>query len=361
MSGNYGHLVRLWGIHPSQLPEKTATPEELTPFLMTILLEAAPFVSDVPSAKQSPFTSSWQSTGSRSFRHSQSPVYLYERTVPVDALQAVAREYDLPQVRGGRMHPEKWHLRRSVHEDATTPGTACWREWVRCFKERHAEAERDFSPAVLSTRVEREWDCRGVEVEYEEETWVDWTLKLEESVHKMPMPLKNRVFPVLQATAATREGRQVMIVQIAAPWGSDVDVQGGAAAAAGAASSTTTEAGNVRGAYTSIERLRQTNDGIEWVMGTTSDAKGALPAWVQNMVMPGPIAKDVDMFLGWIAKQRQTEGQFGDQGQGAKDEYGQQQNGGGMQQQQNGGGLHQPQPQQPLHGDRGPSQVAQTT
>lgn len=350
MSGRYGHLVRLWGIHPSQLPEKTATPDELTPFLMSILLEASPFISDVPSAKQSPFTSSWQSIGSRSFRHSKSPVYLYERNVSVEALQSVAKEYDLPQIKGGKMHPEKWYLRRSVHEDATTPGTASWREWVRCFKERHAEAEKDFSPAVLSTRVEREWDCRGVEIEFEEQTWVDWTLKLEESVHKMPMPLKNRVFPVLQATAATREGRQVMIVQIAAP--AVADAEGGV-----------TDTANVRGAYTSIERLRETSEGIEWVMGTTSDAKGALPAWAQNLVMPGPIAKDVDMFLAWIAKQRQTPGQWGDdQGEGAKDEYEQQQNGGGVRQ-QNGGGLQQPQqqPEQQLYPNQGTTQVPQTT
>lgn len=258
---------------------------------MSILLEASPFIGDVPSDKQSPFTSSWQSIGSRSFRHSTSPVSLYERTVSVEALQSIAQEYDLPHLKGGKMHPEKWYLRRSVHEDAMNPGTASWPEWVRCFKEQHAEAEREFTPTVLSTKVDREWNCEGVEIDCEDETWVDWTLKIEESVHKMPMPLKKRVFPVLQATAATREGRKVMIVQIAAQ---DPDAQ----AEAG---------GNVRGAYTSIERIQETPEGIEWIMATTSDAKGSLPAWLQNMAMPGPIAKDVDMFLGWIAKQRQNQ------------------------------------------------------
>ncbi|POR36430.1 Uncharacterized protein TPAR_03377, partial [Tolypocladium paradoxum] len=39
-------------------------------------------------------------------------------------------------------------------------------------------------------------------------------------------------------------------------------------------------------------------------MGTASDARGVLPAWVQRMAVPGQIAKDVDMFLGWIAEER---------------------------------------------------------
>jgi hypothetical protein len=277
-------------VHPSQLPEKTATADELTPFLMSILLEASPFISDVPSAKQSPFQSSWQSIGSRSFRSSKSPVFLYERTVPVEALQSVAKEYDLPHLKGGKMHPEKWYLRRSVHEDAMSPGTASWQEWVQCFKDQHAQAEKEFTPTVLSTKVDQEWDCRGVEIDFEEETWVNWTLKVEESVHKLPMPLKKRVFPILQATAATQEGHKVMIVQIAMR---DPDAEAHSS-------------GNVRGAYTSIERLQGTGEGIEWIMGTTSDAKGALPAWVQNMAMPGPIAKDVDFFLSWIEKQRHT-------------------------------------------------------
>lgn len=288
---NFGHLVRLWGIRDSQLPEKTATPEELTPFLTSLLLEACPFIGDVPGAQTSPFKSSWQSKGSRCFRHSKAPVNLYERTVPVGVLQGVAKENEVPHLKGGKMLPETWFLRRSVHEDSPVTGTASWHEWVRCFKERHAEAEKEFTPTVLSTRVNQEWDCRGIEIELEGETWVDWTLKLEESVHKMPTPLKNRVFPVLQATAAAKGKREFMIVQIATERSGE-GVQD--------------QSSNVLGAYTSIERLMETPDGVEWIMGTVSDAKGALPPWLQKMAMPGPVAKDVDKFLGWVATQRKS-------------------------------------------------------
>uniref|UniRef100_A0A0B7JPZ5 DUF3074 domain-containing protein n=1 Tax=Bionectria ochroleuca TaxID=29856 RepID=A0A0B7JPZ5_BIOOC len=276
MSLEYGPLIRLWGIHSSQLPAVSASPDELTPFLSSILLEAAPFISNVPSPERSPFKTAWQSMGSRRFLSSKSPVYMYNRTVHTDVLESLAQQHHLPQLKGGRLQPEKWYLRRSTHEDSAAPGTARWDEWVKCFKEHHSEAEKEFTPTVLGTTVHQEWDCRDVEVELDGEIWTDWTLKLEESVHQLPPPFKDRVFPVLQATAAVRGGRKFMVVQIAA---SDLNTD-------------KQRSKTVRGAYTSIERLMETPDGIEWVMATTSDAKGSLPPWMQKMAMPGPVAKD---------------------------------------------------------------------
>lgn len=308
MVEKYGPLVRLWGIQNAQLPAPAATGEELAQLLTSILLEAVPFIADVPSAKQSPYTSSWKTKGSRHFPYSEAPVFLYERTVPADTLQEVAREHHLPGISTApKLQPETWFLRRSVHADVAATGTASWDEWVKCFKASHAEVEREFTPSVLSTRVDREWDCRGVEVDLDGETWADWTLKLEESVHKMPAPLRNRVFPVLQATAAVRGRRKFLVVQIGAG-----DVTGGAGEAR--------RGENVCGAYTSIEMLRDTGDGTEWIMGTTSDAKGVLPAWVQRMATPGMVAKDVDMFLSWIARQRRRQDDGGWRQNGVKDD-----------------------------------------
>jgi hypothetical protein len=153
MVQKYGPFVRLWGIQNAQLPAVAATAEELTPFLTAILLEAVPFIDDVPSAKQSPYTSSWQTKGSRNFPHSEAPVYLYERTVSAKELCEVARENHLPGLSTTpKLEPETWFLRRSVHADSATKGTASWQEWYKCFKESHAETEREFTPTVLSTR-----------------------------------------------------------------------------------------------------------------------------------------------------------------------------------------------------------------
>ena len=219
---------------------------------------------------------------------------LYERVVSVEELQDVAKEYHLPQLKGAKMQPETWVLRRSVHDDAAATGTASWDEWVRSFKEEHAETEKAFTPTVVATSVKRQWDCSGLEMDIDGDTWHDVTLKLEESTHKLPAPLSKRVFPVLQVTASARGRREFIVVQVAAR-DPTAEAQGGSD-------------GSVRGVYTSVERLRETDagagGGMEWMMGTVSDARGVLPGWMQRMAVPAAVAKDVDMFLGWIAGER---------------------------------------------------------
>ncbi|KAF4123390.1 Protein of unknown function (DUF3074) [Geosmithia morbida] len=303
MPEHYGPLVRLWGVSRSQLPGSTATSSELKPLLASILDEAIPFIASVPSSPSSPDNDSspWRSKGKRSVRHSPSPVHLYERIIPATALAEAAQQRQATSPPGT---DEAWILRRSVHEDRAAPGSASWDEWTRYFKDSHAEAERSFTPTVVSTRIEQEWDCGGIEVVLDGRTWGGFTMRLEESVHKMPAPLRNRVFPVLQATAVAVAGegdggasssgrREFIVVQIAVTDQADTVVG--------------TE-GNLVGSYTSIERFRDVagadGEGIEWTMGTASDARGILPAWVQRMSIPGIVAKDVDMFLSWVEGQR---------------------------------------------------------
>jgi hypothetical protein len=43
-------------------------------------------------------------------------------------------------------------------------------------------------------------------------------------------------------------------------------------------------------------------------MATASDAKGVLPRWVQAKAVPGQIARDVQLFIRWIAKEREQQG-----------------------------------------------------
>lgn len=283
----HGHLVRLWGIQHSQLPPPDAKAADLKPFVTSILLEALPLLNDLPAASAS---SPWRARGSKKLAHSTAPVQLYERTVSAEELQAVARKLELGHGQGAAA--ETWFLRRSVHEDAAAAGTASWDEFEHAFKDEHAETEMAFTPTVVSTQLRRQWDCAGLEADAAGSTWERMTLKLEESVHKLPAPLKKRLFPVLQLTAAARGRHEFVVVQIAA--------RDPAAEARGGGDT-------VRGAYTSVERLRAADaGGIEWVMGTASDARGNLPAWMQKMAVPGQVAKDVDMFLEWIADERKS-------------------------------------------------------
>lgn len=86
------------------------------------------------------------------------------------------------------------------------------------------------------------------------------------------------------------------------------------------------EKGVVVGAYVSVERVRRLpltkgaeaggmsgeRGRIEWLMATASDARGILPMWVQTRAVPGQIAKDVSLFLGWMNTERRKKEQKND-------------------------------------------------
>ena len=141
---------------------------------------------------------------------------------------------------------------------------------------------------------------------------------MEEMRHKIGKPLKDRTFPVLQMTcsamapaaavdgetpdaAATQhhEKPEFLVVSVTV---SDFDRAPSA--------ELSREKGVVLAAYASVERIRKLPESgeIEWIMATASDAKGILPLFLQTKAIPGQIAKDVGMFLGWINKERAKKG-----------------------------------------------------
>ncbi|KAG6285416.1 hypothetical protein E4U46_005857 [Claviceps purpurea] len=285
-----GRFVRLWGLDTSDLPPSATPHKELAPFLTAALHEALAFIDDVPTDSTST-DSAWRPDGVKKFSNSVALVNLYKRVVPVKHLKLAMRGHDSANcVKPRRLRAETWSLRRSVHEDAEIPGTAGWKEWYRCFKEDHALAEEEFTPSVLSHRRMKSWKCKDLKIVQGDHTWTNITLRWEESVHKFPFPLQKRVFPVLQITASDEnhvDAAEFVVIQIPVR---DIDAPGRNRA--------------VLGAYTSVERLRRTADGVEWIMGTASDAGGILPLALQKLAIPGQIAKDVDMFLTWIAEER---------------------------------------------------------
>ncbi|KAH7328657.1 hypothetical protein B0I35DRAFT_473338 [Stachybotrys elegans] len=288
-----GPWVRLWGVHTTQLPETSAQAEDVRSLLASLIEEALPFLDDAPTSHKPEQSSPWKYKSTKRYEHSDSPVDLYQRTVSARELQAVAKDHPEPLIRDAKHSSETWFLRRSLHRNAAEAGTASWEEWVRYFKEKHAEAEKEFTPTVLRTRRLHEWDCGALELPAGGSTWTDWTLKLEESEHKMPAPLHNRLFPVVQATCAARDRHDFLVVQVAVRRTPEEDGGSGGGD------------GPVLGVYTSVERIRRTEEGsVEWLMATASDAAGVLPAWVQRAAVPGQIAKDVNMFLKWVATER---------------------------------------------------------
>lgn len=287
--------LRLAGISISQLPtgfkgvepsNKAITTGEtgggsetaaldLQAFIYEILSEAAPFIDEV--APKSGQEGTWHKKGSpKKYSSSEAPVYVYEK--------AVANE--------------TWFCRKSTHKNAKEKGTAGWDEFVTSFKEHHAESEQAFTPTVIGARKAMTWDASGIEVEVGTDKWSDITLVVEEMKHKIdPKPLKNRTFPVLQLSANLAGAQEFLVISIPLN-----DFQGSPFAEYARDTSL------VVGSYVAVERIRvlPSNGEIEWIMATASNAGGVLPQWMQNMAVPGVVAKDVDFFLSWIAKERQS-------------------------------------------------------
>jgi hypothetical protein len=346
-SAQLGPLLRLWGLHTSQLPDVAATPAELAPFLVSLLQEAVPFADSIAPKASSPVSSSsgpgdkktprlWRQKGEKRHPDSAAPVTLLERTVPSADLDLLAARHGLSPTQNGRAVPvpETWACRRSVHRDAAAKGTASFAEFRAALKDRHAESEEDFTPGVVGTRHAMEWDCRGVEAEEGGVLWGDFTLRVEEMRHKVGRPLlRDRAFPVLQMTCAAvaRPARAALEVDVS-PSAQDP----AAAAPAPPATATAAPASEflvvsitvpdfssspaaqlskkthrvVVGSYASVERVRKLpglGGDVEWVMATASDAGGGLPMWVQALAVPGQIAKDVPFFLAWMARERSGE------------------------------------------------------
>lgn len=306
-----GPLLRLAGLKSSQLPAATASPEELTPFITTFLQEAVPFI-DTAAPRAADFTDPavpappasntlWKSKGTKSHPDSTAKIELSERVVSSGEGQ------------------ETWACRRSVHADAASRGTASWAEFADCIRDRHAETEDAFTPTVLAHREAISWAAGAAGVPPVEAGGVAWgrfELNLVEMKHKIPPPLKPRVFPVLQLVAsavpggdggaAAGEKDEFVVVSVTVS-----DLATGQLKDQAALS---VEKGVVVGAYVSVERIRrlpgqgEDKGKIEWIMATASDAKGVLPMFLQTKAVPGQIAKDVGMFLGWVDKERAKKG-----------------------------------------------------
>ena len=307
-----GPWVRLEGISISQLPhggtgaEQTnaasstvyasngsgigAAPD-LKTFITKVLSESIPFIDGV--APKSGGVVTWKSKGSpKKYSSSEAPVHLYERTVSGKDIDKVE---GMSQFSADRKN-ETWFCRRSCHRNKAEKGTASWEEFTHSFKEHHAESEDAFTPTVIGAREAMKWDTSGIEVEVHGGRWINITVAVEEMKHKIdPKPLKNRTFPVVQVAAVLAGTQEFVVISIPL---TDFDKSPNAEFAR--------DKSLVVAAYTSIERIRvlPSNGDVEWIMATASDAGGVLPQWMQNLAVPGQVAKDVELFMSWIPTQR---------------------------------------------------------
>ncbi|KAK3330377.1 hypothetical protein B0H66DRAFT_59518 [Apodospora peruviana] len=335
--GKLGPLIRLSGIRTNQLPpvEGGRGPGDcnLAWFLASLLREAVPFIESVApkgDAKRDEKKREWKPKGVKSYRESAADVELFERVIGAGELEMVKKQQkegglslDSKGV-SGEGGGETWVCRRSVHEDARETLTASWEEFRDCFKDRHAETEKMFTPSVVKMEKVVVWDCAGVPPQrIAGETWHNFTLCVLEARHHIGKPLKDRTFPILQMTCSIiednndkKEKPEFLIISLTVP---DWFTSSTSVLQTHREGNDDSDKGTVIASYASIERFRKLptpsspttskeessrRDKIEWLMALTSDASGVLPRWVQNLALPGQIAKDVSLFLGWIVKER---------------------------------------------------------
>lgn len=131
---------------------------------------------------------------------------------------------------------------------------------------------------------------KDVTLDIPHEQWKGVSLELLEIAHSLPKPLNPRSFPVLQGIAERvsvgAEGGEFVVVTV------PVDVKWKVWAQA------------IPARYAAVERFQRVGADVEWIMATASRAGGVLPGWVQDMSVPGVVAKDVDLYLKWEAEQR---------------------------------------------------------
>jgi len=291
-------------LSPSQLPAHPdlaahqntgSTPPELHTFLTDIFQEAEHFMTDYMSSH---FVVKAEN---KSAPPSTASVKLLEKTIP-------AIELPTSHTPGGHSE-ETWFARTSIHENKATAGTASWPEFEYGLLDDHSAHEKDYTPDVYDAHRVLSWD--GETSSLQIRGYEKMRLSIFEMAHKIPPPLNNRVFSVAVATAKSTSDSRFLVVQIPV----DIRLVDKALYANGRNKKDGDEAIKRKevqlGQYVSIERCEVLDGGakVQWQMGTSSDAGGVLPMFVQKMAVPGAIVKDVSLFMEWIENQRKGKGE----------------------------------------------------
>ncbi|KAL8659022.1 MAG: hypothetical protein Q9226_000648 [Calogaya cf. arnoldii] len=263
-------------------PEANTRPP-IGPFIKAILDSAVIFIDDT-------LPTTFQHHSHKSSTSAKTNVELLQHMVSAKELSKVDWQGSkIPRHPPDNLASEAWFARRSRHANKQAKGTASFSEFDYGLRIDHCQHEDAYTPEVFDTRRVLEWD-------------------IPDSLAKVDSDFadyQNITMSILVITATTGE-HDFIIVQL--------PVEIGTVQEAFYSNGRNLQEGNsalkrkkpVMGQYTSIERcvLRPIANEIEWTMATTSDAKGWLPIWMQNLGIPGAIAKDVDFLMDWIASVR---------------------------------------------------------
>ncbi|OJJ42988.1 hypothetical protein ASPZODRAFT_1250144 [Penicilliopsis zonata CBS 506.65] len=269
-------MLSLTPLPLSRLPSHPTLPTtiSLSEFLPPLLSETQTFLSAIPSTFQKEKLVS-------------SP--------PSTAKIQLSSYKKHPSPRSERKE-EHWFSRRSVHANEPVHGTASFVEFQDGLRYTHSLNEGEYTPSIVNVTALLEWEgCffDGWKVD------LAGTSLVYSITHAFP-PLSPRTFVNLVLCATEPDGSGFITVQI--PVESSIVTQ--------TQPQPQPESKTVYGVYTSVEHVRLHGTSVEWVMATTSDAKGSIPGWMQRSYLlggvPKAIIKDVGLFIDWVDRKRIT-------------------------------------------------------
>ncbi|CAE6472027.1 unnamed protein product [Rhizoctonia solani] len=164
-----------------------------------------------------------------------------------------------------------WHSRTSIHE----PQDGTFEDFWNCLGINHSLNEKEYVPEVNSATLLGPY--AGFEA---------WTMG-----YKFTPPVFDRVFTVLIACLLDESNRQGFVISLPL----DVSADQGLEAQ---------EPRGVRGHYVSVERVKEIDGKVEWIMATRSSPGGLIPPLLSELAMPSKICEDVPHVVAWIKAKR---------------------------------------------------------
>ncbi|KAJ1308273.1 hypothetical protein OPQ81_003988 [Rhizoctonia solani] len=169
-----------------------------------------------------------------------------------------------------------WHSRTSVHK----PDDGTFDEFWNCLGVNHSLNEKEYVPEVRSARLLGSFG--GFEA---------WTMG-----YKFTPPISDRTFTILITCILEEQpSRQGFIISLPLDVSTDQAL-------------TAQEPQGVRGRYVSVERVREIDNKVEWIMATRSAPGGLIPSFLSEPSMPSKISEDVPHVVEWIKTKRTSSG-----------------------------------------------------
>ncbi|KAF2185118.1 hypothetical protein K469DRAFT_708406 [Zopfia rhizophila CBS 207.26] len=275
------------------------------------------------------------------------------RTWKQTGTKTLSKDGSYPDVKQYTKEIEKdtWFARSSEHRsEGRKKGTEVrFEEFDFVLRQNHSKHEGEYTPDIFNTNTVLTWDPLELNHIGKQLGWKNLTMKITHMYHKLPFPLRNRVFTVLllsgirfdhfdisaslpsnpngdPSKAANTNLSSFFVIQLPVDFDTfPIDLRErthhyypSPRTYQGPTDTTESKAAYgkklIKGMYASVERVtcieqfKGDFDRIDWTMSTVSDAGGWLPQYFQKPAVPGMIAQDIRFVLDYVRDHRKDDG-----------------------------------------------------